>query len=898
MTAAALPIAFTPGFHAGPVWRGAMPLGLTVAEIVARVPVLPRNFGETGVVCIDGAPLERWQWINGVEIDTWSMTRPKARADGGCRITLHMPLQGGKLRSVLSLVATIALVAVGAWITSGGLFLGGALGGLFAAGSTSAQLLAAAVGILGRLALTQLAPPPAGPKNDTQGKLGEAGANGNVLAPGDAIPRVCGTLKIFPPLACQPLIDISGDDEIVEAAYILAGPHLMTDVRIENAPIGDINLLQSYMLDGTQDAQTSLLNRYGVQRMTQFELQGFVRDPETSNLLRHQDSPERDLPQWRIETSRYDPDEIWLHLLWPQGMGDLNNDKLLATPFRLRMRIAGTDSWINLPELQFRNRLTKAIRKYIRLVWGAAPSPIVDAADNYGAWESFHSTPAPNSSKGGAWTADSSFVGTPGVYNATARVVRAYEGFTIYLDPAVFPRGNRWEVGLIRGAVLRANQLTTTTYTYNGAVMIFDFFSYDNGAASGKAQVASQSVFQTYTDTVVDACMLTRFASVWNDPPLPAKGNASIEIRARNVQVTALSCVAAGLVPQWNGSEWAGLGTSDNPADHFRDVLAGTFTREPVEPDAIDNTKLLAWRTECTSKGYKIAAAFDGRDWEDTLKAIAAVGYARLVQGQNFSVAWDRDTSGDAWTQLFTPRNANNFAAIKTFDKVPDAFRITYRDKVLDYEPAERLVIRPGVAAEQVIDIVPVDVIGMVEAAKIDARFQHDLEGAYLRDHVVEFDVPYNALVSEIGDLVGLSHIMLSRHQASARIKNIEVDGGGLATAMTLDNVKLYGDPTAVESVTDFAAIAELLSQGMSYAAAIVTAAGTTLTATLSAVAGETARIVFATPFDASTASPGNLVAIGPSSQIVGRYIVNNIEGTSRRVLRLTCMPEAPELWT
>lgn len=897
MTAAALPIAFTPGFHAGPIYRDVMPLGLTVAEIVARVPVLPKDFGETGVVCIDGAPLERWQWINGVEIDTWSMTRPKARADGGCRITLHMPLQGGKLRSVLSLVATIALVAVGAWIATGGLFMGGALGGLFLGGSTSAQLLAAAVGILGRLALTQLAPPPAGPKNDTQGKLGEAGANGNVLAPGDAIPRVCGTLKIFPPLACQPLIDIAGDDEIVEAAYILAGPHQMTDVRIENAPIGDINLLQSYMLDGTQDAQTSLLNRYGVQRMTQFELQGFIRDPETPKRLRHQDNPERDLPQWRVETSRYDPDEIWIHLLWPQGMGDLNNDKLMATPFRLRMRIAGSDTWINLPELHFSNRLTKAIRKYIRLVWGAAPSPIVDAAEIYGAWDATHTQPLPVSLQPQTtWTAHSSFINNGAVYNSVYRVVRAYEGFTVYLDPAVFARGNRWEVAIMRGAIYRRNQFAAATYIYNGTY-IYNFFDKTNGAGTEQL-AAAQNEIQTYTDTAVDACMITRFASVWNDPPLPAKGNASIEIRARNVQVTALSCVASGLVPQWNGSEWAGLGTSDNPADHFRDVLAGTFTREPVEPDAIDNTKLLAWRTECTSKGYKIAAAFDGRDWEETLKAIAAVGYARLVQGQSFTVAWDRDTSGDAWTQLFTPRNANNFAAIKTFDKVPDAFRVTYRDKVLDYEPAERLVIRPGVAAEQVIDIVPVEVIGMVEAAKIDARFQHDLEGAYLRDHVVEFDVPYNALVSEIGDLVGLSHIMLSRHQASARIKNIEVDGGGLATAMTLDNVKLYGDPTAVESVADFAAIAELLSQGMSYAAAIVTAAGTTLTAALSAVAGETARIVFATPFDASTASPGNLVAIGPSSQIVGRYIVNNIEGTSRRVLRLTCMPEAPELWT
>lgn len=894
-----LPVIYREPFADRAPWRGSLPLGLTVAEIVAAIPVLPESFGRHGVVLIDGAPLDRWQWVNGVEIDTWSITRPKARPDGRCRVTLHMPLQGSKLKGVLSLVASVALIALTAWISAGGIpaLLGaGALGGLFAAGSTSAALLAAAVGIVGRLAITMLAAPAAKDKKDDKADIGNAGANGNLLDPGGAVPRVLGTIKIFPPFAAQPLVDIAADDEIVEAAYLLAGPHQVTDLRIENAPAADVDGLQTYILDGTQDEATSILNRYGVQRQVQFELQGFVRDPETPKRLRHQDSPERDVPRWRVETSRYDPDEIWLHLLWPQGMGDLNNDKLTATPFRLRMRIAGTDTWINLPELHFSNRLTKAIRKHIRLVWGAAPSPISDQAEIYGAWDATHTQPLPVSLQPQtSWTAHASFINNAAVYNSVYRVVRSYEGFTVYLDPAVFPRGNRWDVAIMRGAIYRRNQFAAATYIYNGTY-IYNFFDKTNGAGTEQL-AAAQNEIQTYTDTVVDACVLTRVASVWNAMPVPRPGHTVIEIKAKNIQVTALSIVAAGLVPQWNGSEWAGLGPSDNPADHFRDVLAGSLARDPVAPAVIDDTRILAWRTHCTTKGYTIAAAVDGQAREEVLKTIAATGWARLVQGPKFTVAYDRDTSGDAWTQLFTPRNANNFAVTKTFDKVPDAFRVTYRDKALDYEATERLVVRPGVVTEDVIDTVPVSAIGIVEAAKIDARFGFDLEGAYLRDRIVEFDVPFASMVSEVGDLVGLSHVVLSRHHAAARIKDIEVSGG-LAIAMTLDNYKAYGDPTAVDAVADFTAIAELLTQGMTYAVAIVTAAGTTLTAALSMVEGEARRIVFTTPFDASTAAVGNLVAIGPSAASVERYLIVNIDGAGRRVQRLSCVPETPELWT
>ncbi len=456
---AMVPVAYVGNPFSGDVWRDVMPEGRTLAEIVASVPGLPDRFHDFGTVVLHHRgreqPVPRCYWAKGhLSKNLW----PKADAVHPVTVCLFMApgKSGGGNKSVLALVASIALVAVGAFITGGGL----AVGGLFLSGSLSAQVLAGAVGLLGRLAITALATPAAqGKDNSSQAPtLGSAGADGNLLAAGASPYRICGELKVYPHLACLPLVELNGDDEFVEAAYLLAGPHNQMNIEIEGTPIENIDGIQYVVNDGTEAVRLSILSRYGVQRTPQFELKAHVRDKASPRQLAHQSSPEQDLPTWHGETTRLDPDEIWFQYVWPGGMTDSANNVDVAMSIRYRLRIAGTSAWINLPELMFRSKLTGRISKKVVLTWDPPPSPINDTPQVLGAWHSFHTVPGQMITPAGlgAWNADASFIGNPSLCNATARVERSYDGFTVYLDPAVFPRGNKWHIEEMRSCLSKS----------------------------------------------------------------------------------------------------------------------------------------------------------------------------------------------------------------------------------------------------------------------------------------------------------------------------------------------------------------------------------------------------------------------------------------------------------
>ncbi|MFA6022124.1 MAG: hypothetical protein WC722_17835, partial [Rhodospirillales bacterium] len=130
-----------------------------------------------------------------------------------------------------------------------------------------------------------------------------------------------------------------------------------------------------------------------VQHTPQFELKAHRRSKTTPTRLADQASPEACLPGPYGQTTRFDPDEIWLQYLWPGGMTDSASNADVVMPIRYRMRIVGTSTFINLPELMFRSRLTGRISKKVVLTWDTPPSPINDAPGLFGAWESFHTVP-------------------------------------------------------------------------------------------------------------------------------------------------------------------------------------------------------------------------------------------------------------------------------------------------------------------------------------------------------------------------------------------------------------------------------------------------------------------------------------------------------------------------
>lgn len=907
---ALVPVAFVGNPISGDIWREVMPEGRSLFEIVASVPDLPDRFHDFGTVVLERKgqpqPVPRAYWAKGhCTKNLW----PKADAEFPVTVYLYMPpgkSGGGGSKSVIALVATIALVAVGALITGGGLAgLGGLAPGFFTAGSLSAQVLAGAVGLIGRLAITLAATPAAQGKNTAQAPtLGSAGADGNLLAAGSSPIRACGEVKVYPQLAALPLVELSGDDEFVEAPYLMGGPHAMKNIEIEGAPIEDISDVQYIVNDGTEAQRLSILSRYGVQRTPQFELQAHKRNKTIPRRLEDQNSPESSLPKPYGMTTRFDPDEIWLQYLWPGGMTDSTNNVAVAMSIRYRLRMVGTSNFINLPELMFQSKLTGRISKKVVLTWDDPPSPINDTPQVLGAWHSFHTVPGQDITPLGlgAWAADASFIGTPGVANATARVKRSYDGFTVYLDPAVFPRGHRWYIEETRSCLSRVNDwgggstpFVPTTYKGNIGASVYSLFDYWD--LSGIKYTANGNNF--YADTTLETCILMRFASVWKRSPLPLGGDASIEVRGKNINVQQLSCLAAGLVKRYDGAGFTDFGPSSWPADHFYDVLTnGNLTNDPVPAQYVNVPELAAWRQACVDNNWQIAAAFDGRDWRETLEAIAATGLAKKREGRLWGVVRERDTTLIDPRQSFSPRNANNFTLLKSFTPVPDAFRISYRDRDQDWDPEELLVVRPGLTAAEAKLIVAVDAVGIDRTDQIDTFYRLYLASMFHRDYLLTFDTWFEALVAERGDVIEISHVMLDRNHIQGRILDIEYNGSDEVTAITMDIGVEPNEEDGLEVQADLDPLADLAALGRPLGAALITDSGTISMQAVAEVQSISRRIEFEVPFIDPGLKREHIVMLGTRGEETLRCILTDVKGSNELMFGLTCHPETPVIYS
>jgi hypothetical protein len=321
-----IPVSYRAPFAFGAMpWTDVRPHGETVLEMVRNVPGLPRQFQARGIVCINGEEVPR---------ELWCYVRPKPTCNElPLSVTLHWPLQGGgggrsTTKSVIGIVAALALIVVTAGIAAG--FAAPILGATFAAGTFGASALAGAVGIAGALAISALTAPPTtqeaaqitggGGADINTDNRDPASAGGNVLNPGGAVPRVVGTRKVFPPFICEPVVELVDEDEYVEAVIALNGPHSLNDIRVDGVSITDAEDIEYETKEGwPSDTAITLVERQGRTTTPQITLSVHTVDTNDTNLL-HQSLPEQDLPIWHGIVSRNEPDEIWLHLLFPGGL--------------------------------------------------------------------------------------------------------------------------------------------------------------------------------------------------------------------------------------------------------------------------------------------------------------------------------------------------------------------------------------------------------------------------------------------------------------------------------------------------------------------------------------------------------------------------------------------------
>jgi hypothetical protein len=874
----------------------------TIGEIVVATKDLPARFQIAGEVRINGELIPR---------ACWHLVRPKLSAQVPVGITLHFPLYGGdggggnSTKQTLALVATIVVFLAAAAVSGGAL---GFLGPAFLAGQIGATVAAATISVAGSLAIAALTPAPtletpAAASNtgitDYSGK--PVSLSGNVLAPGAAVPRVIGTHRIHPPLICEPLIEIVGEKEYGETVYALAGPHAITDVRVGNVPVDEIEEVVIEVQEGTQDSLIpSLVSRQGKTQGVNIELSRHIMAEGADQALLHPASPTDDLPQWHRIVTRNAPDEVWLTLTWPEGLfNELTPTNTWQQPLRVRLRARGDVSWIDLPEVHFSFNQPQPFTKMIVIKWVVSLLVLAVPPTARGPIYAYKQVPAQTASPAGSvWDAHSYFSAGAGNHLLSAATaatsnVRNVElladRVVFWLDPATFPP-DVYEIEVKLGQSVDPSIFTASTYVFGPNIK--DLFGYF--LSGGVASVAMRK------GDVHDRAIVTRAASVWNENPVAtAQDFATISVRVHSRTLEQLSCLASGYVLDWDGYEWGDLVATSNPAPHFRDVLAGTLAAEPLPADMIDDANLLEWRTHCNTELYTCDAVVDGRSGEDVLRMIAACGYARPRMSETWGVVVDKDRSAESPVQIFTPRNTSGFSFARAFNPRPTGLRARFNDADDDYRENALIVLDPDAAPDAATKLEEIRYDGLVLEVDVEARALFDLAQLSKRFVFYQATIPVEAMVCQRGDLIGFQHDVITEHAGFARVKDVVLSGANVVS-LALDGtipVKTKPGLFAIASLFIQPAVFDL---GAKTGISIRLANQTSIIKEVTAADEETDHINFVTPF----ADPGStvlrrdcLVTAGRLGFEYHRLLVLDVAPQADLAAQVTFVPEAPELW-
>jgi len=887
--------------------------GATILDMIVNMPFLPDNFLEDGIVIVEG---ER------IPTETWDKFVPTAAKDENelSAVTFHMPMQGGGggggRKNVFSIVAAVALSAVSYGISSGALAaqtsatLGASFGLSAAAG---AKLLGLAVSLTGSLVLGALSGPPSASRassgvgqDDGSGSvvLSKASLTGNILEPNTSVPRVIGTRRVYPPFGYEPITEYVGQDEYVNATYVLAGPHKLEDVRIGLAGISpderdsDIRIQMS---EGFPDSDPIVIpDRQGRTFPLNTELSVHGVNPEFENLF------VGPLPVYHAMSTAESPDEVWLHMQLYGLIKQSDIDASVRIPLRIRMRKIGETDWRDLPEVHYMDNTQSQKRVQIKFLFTTFSPGLSAPPISRGFVEAHKNVPGQNvEPTNSGYTADSYFSAGSGddVYSASTVGTTKVKNMSLEADTVTFYlHPDDWEPGaydieIKRGAAFLDTSFTPATYTYSGSVLDFFYFR-------------SSSEMPLSREGLLDRFGLIRCVSIRNREAIKQRNLAMINVRARNRSVDRLSVLASGYVRDFNGTDWNTIATTSNPAAHYRDVMIGSLNFDPIPEDIVDLESIENWYERCETDGHTCDMVVESSSVSDTLRLLASCGFARPYQSEVWGVIQDYDRSAETPIQVFSSRNSNGLSWKKAFPRLPAGFRINYSDVNYGFGNRQVTVRRTG-APESDARLEQTTYEGLTRLEKVMERGRFDLKQAQLRSAIYSLSVSSQAIRCRKGSLVGINHDILSVQTGSARILETVLDEDGQVAGVVLDSEVNVIDTPYFEDVDNVNGDVVWNNLGLKTGITVVKTNGQLSTYPISNETGSHTELTLTTPVDDDVTdgsffdkgkvkqiATGCLVFIGNVTNQYKRCIVTDIQSGRGLSANLTLLDEAPALWS
>ncbi|AGH58019.1 tail fiber protein [Rhodovulum phage RS1] len=303
---------------------------MTIAEIVGRALPAARDRdlrqARVALVTEHGSAL--------ISREYWHCVRPNP----GVRVVIRVVPAEGALKAVLSIVVTVAAVALGAvW----GPALAGALGVSTAIGTA---LVIAGVSIVGNLLINALIP-PVKPDNEKRNSYSINGLR-NRLDPDGAVPFVLGKMRYAPPYAATPYTEIVGDDQYIRALFCFGEGELqITDMRLGETSLAEYDEVETEVRYGIAgELPCSLYPRQVVEEQIGVELTRPLPRDDNGDVISGQ--PTEDVPV--VRTTGADASGATVIFAWPAGLvqfNDKGSKRTRAVSIRIEHRLAEADQW-------------------------------------------------------------------------------------------------------------------------------------------------------------------------------------------------------------------------------------------------------------------------------------------------------------------------------------------------------------------------------------------------------------------------------------------------------------------------------------------------------------------------------------------------------------------------
>lgn len=782
-------------------------LGDTIEDIVNDICPDPIRRAGVGIIVMVHGDI--------IEPHRWHSIRPKL----GQIVNVRVVPQGGgggkksPLAAILSIAVMIAAPYVGAALGStlgfGGLWVGSTF-------FSSAAIYSAAFGIVGRLAINALAPPPKSSKG-TPGQVSNPaesptqfieGAK-NTLTPYGVVPICLGTNRMFPFQAALPYNETVGNDQYVRQlfTYGFGDEIVISDRKIGETPLSEFNNFEVQdRLNGNLHEGTSIYANDVFQEDFGILLSNAIgyqtrRTRGTPNEVIIDYTFPRGLCAFDAQTGRRYANSVWLEVQYaPAGTEDWSPAATSYKPF------AGTNftvesvitqgaeaGYYNFYEtIAYRRDIVvlNPITGGIAFIKGANSSKTAEAAI---------ATPVP----------DGTVRVATALVKTTARRQPEYKNITEIVslsdDRQATLFGNQLQdynsfvpsivvrfVESGQGGSLLGQPANPQVSISGGGIKVSELLIVGDQTEAMRYPVrivfpTAQSydirtrriTADTFSDQIFDEVYLTSIKSVSYRPPVTLQGINGTAMRMKgtdqlNGSVDQYNVLCSLVLPDFDitTGEWTPR-ISSNPASLYRYVLQCRANSRALPDNRIAIDDFEAWHTHCVEQGYTYNRMIDyATSLDEVLRDIAAAGSASpaIVDGKRTIVV---DKIKDEIKQVITPRNSWGYSGELNYPELPHAFNVQFRNKLAGYAQDMRPVYADGYNENNATLIETLDWQSCDNSDLAHKHGRRHIAGVILQPETHSWMMDVENLVALRGDRVLLEHDVPIVGVGDARIKEI-----------------------------------------------------------------------------------------------------------------------------